>query len=212
MSYFFFGSAKINDLGQAVQYGLFDPVTGRFVLVHADKEILRQVAKLFSSRLALRLCDLSGAENFCKDLIDNSVCLQWGLDHAMDLAPTRLLHFDRAPWPCARLQEIGSVDQDELIWLDRQYFWYTASWVMLFTVDACRIRPNDAFLQEELPVLMNINKDPVIELRDKIFSSLYRHLDFATAQLHIDQLLHEFAIEFPYYANIKELDLSIDRH
>jgi hypothetical protein len=90
--YFFYGAA-IDNPGQYCQYGLYNPVLDCFVLVHSDLSMLRLLLKLFSSRYYLILCRLDLAQNFDKNLLDNSVCINWTVENSDQFLFTKIQNF-----------------------------------------------------------------------------------------------------------------------
>jgi hypothetical protein len=71
--YFFWGSACKNKS----LYGLFSAVADCFLLVTDDLHTVKQLQTVLSSRYELLIVEISCAENYASDLIDNTVCTQW---------------------------------------------------------------------------------------------------------------------------------------
>ena len=92
--YFFWGC------GRPVQWGLYSPVTDRFVCVDSDYQIFEHLVFLLSSKIRLLIVPIHCAPNFKIDLIDNTCCTNWAvtnwppasLQHKF-LLPKRKHHF-----------------------------------------------------------------------------------------------------------------------
>jgi hypothetical protein len=71
--YFFWGSAYPD------QYGLYSPSLDRFILVDSTDHVIEFVCFLLSSKINLQILPLHKTDNFLPTLIDNSCCIQWGV-------------------------------------------------------------------------------------------------------------------------------------
>ena len=217
LPYFFYGSAKKDTSGRTQQYGLFNFVIGRFVLVHHDRAMLDAVKKLFSSRYQLILCSLHTAENFSDGLIDNLVCYNWTMCNVSTIRATRFPEFDIDPFECKQLIELEAFDTQEQIWKDRIYFWMVSSYVALLTNDVQRLGIYHKFIMEELPFFASaefIAQDrsaSIFDLRQQIYSVFYQTFDFKEAENKIQPILKNYATNSHGTTDIKTLDLSIDR-
>jgi hypothetical protein len=73
-------------------WALYEPTLDRFLFVSGQQEvrILNEIRMLCSSRYNLFLCDISVADNYCHDLVDNTCCENWsildGVDNTLLLA------------------------------------------------------------------------------------------------------------------------------
>jgi hypothetical protein len=216
-AYFFFGSAYGGDSGPSRQYGLYNFVVGRFVLVHHDQMILNTVKKLFSSRYHLILCALHTAQNFSDNLIDNSVCYNWAIHNASSLRATRFPEFDIDAFPCELLMELDEFDKGEQIWKDREYFWMAACYVALLTKDIARLGRYHSFISEELPIYASKafgdidSPNAIFQLRHEIYRQCYQIFDFAKAETKIQLLVKNFHANHYSIGDLSRLDLSIDR-
>jgi hypothetical protein len=217
--YFFFGSALRHESGEIKQYGLYNFVIGRFVLIHHDPLILNTVKKLFSSRYQLILFCLHTAENFSDELIDNQVCYSWSIHSEYSLRSTRFPEFDTDPIECRRLLELDTaVDEQEQIWKDRDYFWMVACYVKFLTKDIGKLGLGNyhTFISEELPFYasteFNTIDQPnlIVELRQKIYSTFYQNFDREAAESQIKMILENIKEKSHGIINIADLDLSIN--
>ena len=216
MSYFFHGSAYPREPHVIKQYGLYNSVIDRFVLTHHDPRILNGVRKLFSSRYHLLLCSLHTAENFSHGLIDNLICYNWSMRSSSNLRVTRFPQFDVDPISCEHLIELGSIDQQEQIWKDREYFWMAAQYVWYFVDHIWELGQYHPFINEELPIYASDefrSTDQVnlpVELRNKIYAVFYRTFDSTVAEAQI-KLILEDAKKHYWGTDGLKLDLSIDK-
>jgi len=218
MSYFFYGSPRIAQSGRLEQYGLFNFVIGRFVLVHPDQQILNTVKKLFSSRYQLILCSIHSAKNFNPELIDNTVCYNWSTHSQSTMRATRFPEFDILPIECDELLECEAIDTQEQIWLDKEYFWCACTYIDLLTKDISRIGSHyHKFLDEELPMyasqLFNSadSSNNVCDLRKKIYSVIYQNFNFTEAEHEIKSILEKHQKNCYGHEDIKKINISIDR-
>ena len=74
--HFVWGSA----IDQQPQYGLYNAVTDCFMLVTPNLNEANQLKSILSSRYELLLVELSSADNFNLNLIDNTVCTNWSFE------------------------------------------------------------------------------------------------------------------------------------
>lgn len=208
--WFFYGAAKPDSQGRYQQYGLYNPVVGRFALVHHDKEVLRWVAKLFSSRYNLFLCDISASRHFSANLIDNSVCHNWTIKDVRNIGFTRFPNHDADPFVSSELVDLGPIPEDELLVKDFEYLCFASTWISLLFFEIPRLvsEPYLKYLAEDIPRWSTYNYPlhPVVRLRDQICSIIYREFVFDTAQEEISKIIENYD-----NGKIKQLDLRIDR-
>jgi hypothetical protein len=76
--YFDWGMPSTN---QEHQFGLWEPVLDRFLLVGVDPQNINDLRMIASSRYLLFVCDLSEAANYTPNLLDNSCCENWTLSN-----------------------------------------------------------------------------------------------------------------------------------
>lgn len=62
-------------------YGLYQPVLDRFVFTVDDLEIAQEIKLLMASRFGLYIFDLTQADNYQPNLIDNICCENWTVDN-----------------------------------------------------------------------------------------------------------------------------------
>ena len=73
--YFFDGYVQHTD----ANYGLYDVINNRFVVVSTELEVLKRSVLLLSSRVHLYIVPLHQSSNYNPTLIDNHCCQNWGL-------------------------------------------------------------------------------------------------------------------------------------
>lgn len=217
MSYFFVGCARPDESGRPRQYALYNYVVGRFVVTHFDVHVLNTVRKLFSSRYQMILCDLHDAKNFRPDLVDNMCCYNWGVRNSASMQATRFPEFDQRTFACEELVERGPLDENELIWIDREYFWCACSYVTLLTNETYRLGVYNQFISEEMLALAGDSLDtsqfldPITTLKQQIYSAFYNEFDFDKAQDRIKAAVRNYRNTRHGHNDIETLDLSIDR-
>jgi len=81
-SYFFDGYVS----PEQTNYGLYNAVHNRFVMVSTEYEILKRCVILLSSRAQLYVIKLNSATNYSHTIVDNHCCSNWGVqfDHSPD--------------------------------------------------------------------------------------------------------------------------------
>jgi hypothetical protein len=63
-------------------YGLYCDNLDRLVVVYHDYQTINTLAKCMSSKMPLEILCLTGCADWKPDLIDNKVCLHWGLGNS----------------------------------------------------------------------------------------------------------------------------------
>lgn len=84
------------------QFGLWEPVLDRFLVIVVDPEIINDLRMVASSRYLLFACDLSLADNYTPELIDNSCCENWTLSNKKDIRFSKLAQHN-TPTPVCKL-------------------------------------------------------------------------------------------------------------
>lgn len=208
-SYFFHGAA-VDNPGLYCQYGLYTPMLDCFVLTHSDPKILQLLSKLFSSRYYLTLCRLDLAQNFNKNLIDNSVCTNWTVGNTDQILFTKIQSFTSKEIVVSQLKEkTHSVPADDLLIQDLEYLFAAASWLNLLEHQKYRTQlwpvVYSAF-EEILPDQCGLSEPhPYKELCDKIYKIIYTEFEFDQARTLIEKTFSE------YSHDISPVDLCIDR-
>jgi hypothetical protein len=87
------------DIGYPTQFGschigLYQPMENRFLLTLCDVQHARDIALIISGRYPVFLVDLTSAENYCQNLIDNHCCENWALPKEQ-VMPTRIHQYAR---------------------------------------------------------------------------------------------------------------------
>ncbi len=206
--YFFYGSAldqPVESSGRLQQFALYSPVPGRFCLAYHDREILKEVAKLFSSRYNLRLCRLDSAGNFRPNLIDNEVCFHWSPESSQGMGFTRFISPDDFLYDVKKLKYYEDCPTDELIYQDREYFWAAVNWISFFNQSCFDpfykpwVEDMRSYIDFPLPT------HPLHKLKTEIFSVIYHEFDFVAAEYAIKQLLEKVD-----YCDFKEINLRFN--
>ena len=59
--------------------GLYQPMENTFLLTLCNVQHAQDIALIISGRYPVFLVDLTSAENYCENLIDNLCCTNWSL-------------------------------------------------------------------------------------------------------------------------------------
>lgn len=130
--YFFCGAADTDPLSNApIQYGLYEPVTDRFVLTSKFLQPLEDIAILFSGRYMFHICDLTTAVNFEMNLIDNECCYNWTLGSKRGLRINECVKefAEKETYEAQNLVPATEIDINEPIVQDHEYLLAAFSWV-----------------------------------------------------------------------------------
>jgi len=195
--YFFHGSAySMHDGGPVMQFGLYEPITSRFVLVgRAEKELLT-VANLFSGRLALELCDLTTADNFNPTLVDNSCCLNWTIADTSELISAKGVN-NHIAHPAIRVPHLGpatEIDTSELIVQNQEYLMAAYEWMCLDYRDFFQFNV-DSFWKTELRIRHDIELVYDVSAGavaiNKIKNIIYNEWDFDIARTLVNEIYNQ---------------------
>jgi hypothetical protein len=74
--------------------GLYQPVENRFLLTLCDVQHAQDIALIISGRYPVFLVDMTSAENYCENLIDNLCCVDWSILPEQVL-PTQIHSYSR---------------------------------------------------------------------------------------------------------------------
>lgn len=61
-------------------YGIYMPIIGKFLIVYHDLMPIENLRISMSSKVDSELICISDCTNYCHNIIDNSVCLDWSID------------------------------------------------------------------------------------------------------------------------------------
>lgn len=191
--FFFYGSAdlpKYIEEYKPVQYGLYSPALECFVITHNNKNILRQLALLFSSRYNLILCRLDLADNFAINLIDNIVCLDWTLQASKIIKITRFPDYSELPYQVTHL--INNTARSHLMnnfYQDQQYLWAAVFWIEL--LEYHWYSTNLPFIEEQLNSFVELPDRGGITVKNQIYKIIYHEFDFIIARKKIEYILEQ---------------------
>lgn len=198
--YFFYGSAKKQRFGDEtkyLQYGLFLPVIGRFVLTHSNLEVLQMVSLLFSGKYTFTLCRLDQATNFNVELIDNTCCLNWTYS-PQHLGYTRFYNPFSAPRHVEMLHnEHAAID---FLLENQQYLLMSASWVDFFIHS--ETKENYVPWLEYNFLNVPFNND-FTKFKEMVYKTIYHESNYSKAFVKISKLQKKYKFE--------EFNISIDR-
>ena len=197
--FFFYGSADLPKYAEEyklVQYGLYSPALDCFVITHNNKDILRRLSLLFSSRYNLILCRLDLADNFAINLIDNMVCLDWTLQTSDITKITRFPDYSELPYQVNHL--INNTTRSHLInnfYQDQQYLWAAVFCIELLEYH-WHCQWNNAhlpFIEEQLNSFVELpyGVPNGITVKNQIYKIIYHEFDFIVAWEKIEYILDQ---------------------
>lgn len=76
-------------------YGLWEPMSDRFLFVTHDLSIARTLSLVASSRYLLYVVEISQADNYFHTLIDNCCCNHWSLVNRGDIMTSNIASFNK---------------------------------------------------------------------------------------------------------------------
>jgi len=178
---------------EAPIYGLYEGMTETFFLVHHDREVLKEVALLFSSRYVLHICRLDVAENYEQNIIDNSVCGNWTISNTKDVPITRLPVFDRL----IHVKQLIELPGRELPWNyahDHTYLMAIAQWIdfgirELKYLHQKQLEKYSCEYLDRLPGAPFRNR--FLDYIERIREVIYQEFDFGVAETKITKLIAE---------------------
>lgn len=181
--YFFYGSVNYGPDQLPVQYGLFNAVDDRFVLVSSESRVLQWLSFLFSNRYNLSVHRLTTAENWHANIIDNLVCTRWSIsDH-------QLLYFTRANtwnhiYDVTALVDCNHEIADGLLKKDIPYIMAAHKWIT-----NCLIRLDHLQIGHILSsgLIELAWEDPMITMIKDVFNIISHETDFAQAMHKMKQ-------------------------
>lgn len=194
ISYKYFDHGTVNEKNSAVQYGLYQPVLDCFLLTTADLDIAKQLVMVASSRYDLQICNLSTAENYAENLIDNQCCHNWTLSNKNEI-----FHFKSYtkfnPIKIKKLLETnGNVEwdlQEETQWLLMVTHWLV--YIRVLHENSYEWDYIDSFMhkvfKDQIPG--SINQQKIMDIESEILKILYLGIDFGTADTEIKELIQQ---------------------
>jgi hypothetical protein len=118
------------------QYGLWNPVLDRFLLVLCNKEFGTTIKYISSSRYILYLVDLSTSSNYTSGLIDNTCCQNWTISNKKDIKLSKPQDYDVVS------AELVTTDADANWDVEKEKQWLQFIWDQLkFLQDLQDVNP-----------------------------------------------------------------------
>jgi len=197
--YFFYGSANYNKkTDEYVQYGLYDPITDRFVLISQFCDALHKIAMLFSSRLSLRLCRLTTASNFSANLIDNTCCFNWTIKNRDNLTISRKIgeHITSKLYNVLEFSTAETLSTKELIVDNREYLLAAYDWVTDNEKKSWLLYKTDPFYFSELElsavITLPLELSSTAKDINDVYDIIYSEFDFNIAREKIETILMKY--------------------
>jgi hypothetical protein len=110
-------------------FGLWEPVTDRFIVVVDDSELAKTLKLLCSSRYTTFVVDIAVADNYYHTIIDNSCCHAWTLSNKNDIFVSDVGKIFGAI-PCISLQPAAA--DFEWSWPHEMTYFQTCLWWLRF--------------------------------------------------------------------------------
>jgi hypothetical protein len=109
--------------------GLYQPMENKFLLTLCNVQHAQDIALIISGRYPVFLVDLTSAENYCENLIDNLCCTNWSLP-AEQVLPTQIPDYSRKIVAAKKLIQNYNLNSDlakeqqylQMIWLSLRRF------------------------------------------------------------------------------------------
>jgi hypothetical protein len=189
LPFFVYGAAHTHP-SIYTQYGLYNPVSNCFALVHNDLSLLSIISKLFSGRYTLILCKLDCADNFEINLIDNLVCLNWTIANVNDSSFTAFSSLDQPAYNVQKLvPTLRVLDTIDLLVQDQPYLHYALTWVDDLSPDkdySVMFRGNN--LAEIIDLPFDTPPNYRAQLRKEVYKIIYTTFNFDEATVKIEAL------------------------
>jgi len=195
------------------QYGLYDMITNRIVITYHEPHILEFVSNLFSSRVDLKLVNLSTAENFTNNLIDNTCCMNWTVSNHIELTSIRSgLRINSKIAKAKKLIKSDTTIDFSLLEDTSPYLQYCLATVVWFDDNIKNLISEYTGIQEltykdydylfqniflELPFQGNQSSQlgsltKMIRDRKKVFNIIYNEFDFDIAQIKCNEIINQY--------------------
>lgn len=172
-------------------YGLYNSITESIFLVHYNPKTIRELAILFSSRLALNVCRIDIASNYELNIVDNEVCVNWGVKNTKNFPLTRIPQFN------------SIIDVEELVYTENKESPYKFEELQVYLMAACNwlefqvprlieadqqlYKKYDADYIEALPGIPF--SSPFKAAVEQIREIIYTEFDFTVAENKIQEIL-----------------------
>ena len=96
---------------ESCHIGLYQPMENTFLLTLCNVQHAQDIALTVSGRYPVFLVDLTSAENYCENLIDNHCCTNWSLP-AEQLIPTQIHNYSRKIVAAKKLIQNQNLNSD----------------------------------------------------------------------------------------------------
>lgn len=120
--FFQWGYSNLNDN----QFGLWEPTLDRFLLILNDVSLVDCIIMVSSSRYNLYLCNLNSAQNYSRNLIDNSCCENWTLSNKSQIKIGKFNQYNTATTVEFLVPSLDNPKwniKQEKAWLQICWFW-----------------------------------------------------------------------------------------
>jgi hypothetical protein len=170
-------------------YALYQPVANCFLHITGDLILATQLKFLLSSKYNVYICNVSVAENFYHNIIDNESCENWTLSNKLDIAilaleDNTIISVDNLV-PTTPSEEFN-------IQQEKQWIFLCSHWAQALN-DRSNFKSHyqTSFALTELFNLYHLNavNEQFIQDRKRIMQLLYLETDFDQADQQVIKLI-----------------------
>ena len=189
--------------GKLKHWALYEPASKRFLFTSNDQDInkLHHIRVLCSSRYNLFICDISTADNYLPDLVDNECCENWSMSDIINDATVLampMLKITRLV-PSGSTEVSNSVIREQKNWIQFVNYWAE----QISPIRIPRWQFIDSFIEKMLDTNSNsaLGNDRVAEsntLINRIELELYLGSDIETTENKIIQMINEILMTHDY--------------
>jgi len=206
---------QIGSCHDNLQYAIYETITERFIYCSDNYQMLANVLNVFSSRYLLCLVKLTTADNFEKNLIDNTCIHNW-TDKSIFVPNSSNSQYNLFCINATHLEQADAIDNRELVVQDFEYMNYAFNVFVLLdslstneykTSSRIQVESRVRFFDDVIDVpIKNLQGDSVryndpVQLytqQKKISNIFYKETNFKTAKSRVDTLINEI---HPGYTN-----------
>lgn len=196
-AYFFYGFPECKN-NKCTQYGLWEPVTDRLVLVGPSDESLKLTALLFSGKLSLFVVRIDTASNFTPTIVDNSCCTDWTIANKGDIRISRHIG-DLIGMPITQVTQLipsAVLSEPELIVDNREFLLAAHYWSAAESNSTWPKRKLDGFSTAELYLSSAVNLPmPVSQTYEdikRVHDIIFTETDFTAAKRQIKEIINPY--------------------
>ncbi len=188
--------AKPFDIGIPEKFGdchigLYQPMLNQFFLTLCDIQYARDIALIASSRYPLFLVNLVSADNYSKNLIDNTCCQNWALP-SQQIVPTKLSNYANFVINAEHLEP--AIRHSDIYQIEEEKHYLQVCWHYLRLLDPI-INTNivgwriKKFMLDIFDIPENQSDMIVQKLKKQVIAELYLCKDIAVTKISIENII-----------------------